>query len=173
MERVKMIDYDSANAEQKAAFREQVEKHGRMTNMKKTLLNHMPSFYVLMKWYELRDLTVKLIGEFSTNLFAYAVSDANDCLICSTFFRKILIDSGYDPDNLKLSETDAALYEFARAAATHAEVTEELFGRLKRYFDDSGIVLLTAFAGQMIATNLVNNMLKVPLDEYLVPYTKR
>ena len=35
---------------------------------------------------------------------------------------------------------------------------------------DNEIVILIAFAGQMIATNLFNNVLGVTIDEYLYPY---
>jgi len=48
-----------------------------------------------------------------------------------------------------------------------------LFAELKHLFTEYEIVTLTAFAGLMIATNLINNALKVELDEYLIQYTKR
>ena len=46
--RIHMIERDEANSEQKACYDGQVNEHGRITNMKKTLLNHVPSFKVLM-----------------------------------------------------------------------------------------------------------------------------
>ena len=47
-----------------------------------------------------------------------------------------------------------------------------MFSELKKFFTDEQIVTLTAFAGLMIATNLINNVLKVDLDGYLENYAK-
>lgn len=173
MPRVKMIEYDKANEVQRDEYDNQVAAHGRITNMKKTLLNHIPSFKILMEWYELRDMVANIVGSFATDVFAYSVSAENDCLICSTFFRRILKDNGYDPDNLKLQPREQLLADFGRACVGKAHVSDELFARMKERFGDSEIVLLTTFAGQMIATNLINTALQVPLDDYLTPYTKR
>lgn len=171
--RVKMVEYGECNAAQKAAYDGQIARHGKITNMKKTLLNHLPTFNILMEWYDLRDMVVEVVGEFATNVFAYAVSSENDCLICSTFFRKIIKDAGYDPDDLKLDASTQTLMEFGRACVGRPNVSDELFARMRAIWSEEQIVLFTGFAGQMIATNLVNTALKVPLDEYLVPYTKR
>ena len=37
-----------------------------------------------------------------------------DCLICSTFFRRLLIDAGEDPDALALDELDELIVDFGR-----------------------------------------------------------
>ena len=47
------------------------------------------------------------------------------------------------------------------------------FASIPGKFTDEQIVLLTAFAGMLIATNLINNALEVELDDCLQPYTKR
>jgi len=52
------------------------------------------------------------------------------------------------------------------------QVADELFARLRGYFEPAQVVALTAFGGMMIATNVVNNALRVDLDEYLFPYRK-
>ena len=172
--RIHMVERDEANSEQKACYDGQVNEHGRITNMKKTLLNHVPSFKVLMEWYPLKDDVVKVVGEFATYVYAHAISTENDCLICSTFFRRILKDAGRDPDNLVLDETEQLLVEYGRACVNHpVKVSDELFARMQARFSESEIVLLTAFAGMMIATNLINQALEVPLDEYLDIYVKK
>ena len=176
MTRITIPSYGSLSAEAKKEYDEQVQSHGRITNMKKTLLHSIPSFQVLMEWYPLRDEVVKIAGEFACNAYAYAISDDNDCLICSTFFRKLLQDSGHDPDNLDYQpdHDSALLMEYARACtAKPTEVSDALFERMRTRFSEEQIVLLTAFAGMMIATNLINNALNVPLDDYLMPYTQR
>ena len=95
----------------------------------------------------------------------------NDCLICSTFFRRLLIDDGEDPDALALDELDQLIVDLGRLLATDPHAVEpELRDRLDAHFDAAEIVLLTAFGAIMVATNVVNDALGVPLDGYLEPY---
>ncbi|MDR1905817.1 MAG: hypothetical protein LBQ27_02735 [Clostridiales bacterium] len=174
MSRISIPEYERLNAEAKKEYDNQIKKYGRITNMKKTLLHSLPSFRVLMEWYPLRDAVLKFVDELSFNVYAYAISYGNDCLICSTFFRKILRDSGQDPDNIKLDGDSVLLMEYAETCtAKPARVGDELFKKMRARFSEEQIVLLTAFAGMMIATNLINNTLDVELDDYLTSYTKK
>src|SRR5690554_6456537 len=100
MQRISMVEYADCTPLQKVLYDGQIQAHGRITNMKKTLLHSPLAFKVLMEWYPLRDRVVEFVGEFGTNVFCHAISTANNCLICSTFFRKILIDNKKDPHNL-------------------------------------------------------------------------
>ena len=68
-----------------------------------------------MEWYTLYDQLVPVIGDRAISLFSHAISEGNECLICSIFFRKILIDSGDDPDNPHLSDTEKLLVDFGGA----------------------------------------------------------
>lgn len=172
--RINMIERDAAKGDAAVCYDDQIKKHGRITNMKKTLLNDVDSFKVLMEWYPLRDKVAAIVGGFATDIFSYAISSANECLICSTFFRRIIKDNGRDPDDLTLDETENLLVEYGRACVSQpVKVNDELFAKLRARFEENEIVILTAFAGMMIATNLINNALDVPLDDYLTPYTKR
>ncbi|HHU43312.1 MAG: hypothetical protein QM214_04615 [Bacillota bacterium] len=174
MPRIPIVEYQNACLEAKIEYSKQIAKHGRITNMKKTLLHNVPAFKALMEWYTLRDEAAKFLNDFDINAFCHAISTHNNCLICSTFFRRLLIDAGYDPDNLVFEEKTQLLIDFGRACVNNPNtVDDELFQKLKKYFTDSQIVLLTAFAGMMIATNLINNVLDVELDDYLTSYTKR
>ena len=85
---IPMTDYDSAPPEVRAEYDDQIAKHGRITNMKRTLLQHVPSFRAYMEWYTLYDELKPVIGDRALSLFSYAISNGNHCLICSTFFRK-------------------------------------------------------------------------------------
>jgi alkylhydroperoxidase family enzyme len=144
-----------------------------MTNMKRTLLHALPAFKALMEWYPLRDTVQPFLGERLTTLYAHAISAETDCLICSTFFRRMLIQTGENPDRLRLDEREAAVLEFGRALAVSPhKVTDEVYRRLENYFTPPQIVVLTAFGALMVATNVVNNALDVELDEYLQPYRK-
>lgn len=174
MPRIQTVEYENANEEVKAQFDDQISRNGRITNMKKTLLHSLPAFHALMEWYPLRDSAKEFLSDREVNLFCHAISSQNSCLICSTFFRKILIDSGENPDNPVFSKREEVLIEFGRRCVTEPlNIDNKLFSQLKEFFNDQQIVLLTAFAGMMIATNLINNALKVDLDDYLESYTGR
>jgi hypothetical protein len=162
------------NDEQKALYDSQIAAHGRITNMKKTLLNSPLSFKVLMEWYPLRDAVCEFVDGLGVNAFCYAISNENDCIICSTFFRRLLISSGFDPDNLELDADNKLLWDFGRALVERPRnIPDTLFVELKKRYNEEQIVMLTAFGGMMIATNLINNALEVPLDGYLNDFTKK
>ncbi len=148
-----------------------VASGARMTNMKNTLAHDRVAFDALMSWYPLRDAVQPFLGERRTELFCHAVSVQSDCLICSTFFRRLLADRGEDPDDLRLDDADEVIVEFGRQLAKDAhDVSDDLFARLRERYDERQIVLLTAFGALMVATNIVNDALRVPLDGYLEPY---
>jgi alkylhydroperoxidase family enzyme len=173
MPRITPLEIEAAPADARAAAESHVRSHARMTNMKRTLLHSLPAFKALMEWYPLRDTVQPILGERLTTLFAHAISAETDCLICSTFFRRMLIQTGENPDRLKLDDRETAVLEFGRALAVSPfKVPNEIYQRLTTYFGPAQIVALTAFGALMVATNVVNNALEVDLDEYLQPYRK-
>ncbi len=174
MPRIHMVEHTEATGAVREAYDRTVREHGRITNMKRTLLRSLPAFDALMTWYPMRDAVAPFLGERLTDLFAHAISAESDCLICSTFFRRILIDNGEDPDAFSLDDREATVVAFGRCLAQPlARVPDELYARLARLFDEEQIVALTAFGAMMVATNIVNNALEVDLDDYLEPYRKQ
>jgi alkylhydroperoxidase family enzyme len=174
MARIKPLEYEEADAAMKAEYDRQSARNGRVTNLKRTLAHSPVAFRALMEWYALRDEVQPFLGERLTTLFAHAISSETDCLICSTFFRRILIDGGEDPDRLELDERAHAVVDYGRQLVKDPnQVSDDLYTRLARYFQPPEIVALTAFGGLMIATNVFNNALRVDLDEYLQPYRRR
>ncbi|GHV18007.1 hypothetical protein FACS189493_6720 [Spirochaetia bacterium] len=174
MSLVSMTEYETAGPDVKREYDDQIAKHGRITNMKRTLLHNVPSFHAYMEWYTLKDQLVPVIGERGVSLYSYAISSENDCLICSTFFRKILIDSGDDPDNPILSESEQFLMDFGRAISRDPHnIPAALYDTLQERYTTEQIVLLISFAGIMAATNLFNTVSKIPLDEVLYQYVKK
>lgn len=157
-----------------AAAHDAHQSVGRITNMKRTLLRSVPAFHALMEWYPLRDTVQPFLGDRLTTLFAHAVSSETECLICSTFFRRILIDSGEDPDALELDarESDVVAFGWALAVTPH-RVPDAVYDRVAVRFTDEQMVALVAFGALMVATNVVNNALGVPLDDYLQPYRRQ
>ncbi|MCU1439831.1 MAG: hypothetical protein JWP85_828 [Rhodoglobus sp.] len=169
-----MTTYDDLSPAGKAASDRQLELYGgRITTMKATLLSHVPSFTAYMQWYVLRDDLVPFIGERAVSLFSYAISDENGSLVCSVFFRRILIDNGEDPDNPQVTEAEQLLIDWGRLIArSPSAIPAAVYERLEATFNPQLRVLLVAFAGQMIATNLFTMVGKVPLDEELYDYRK-
>src|SRR3990170_446110 len=173
MPRIRPVEYAEASPAVRAAHDEVVREHGRITNMKRTLLHSLPAFQALMEWYALRDTVRPFLGDRLVDLFAHAISAENDCLICSTFFRRILLESGQNPDRPVLNEREEVVVEFGRRLAKpFARVPDDLFARLAATFTDEQIVALTAFGALMVASNVFNSALDVDLDGYLEPYRK-
>jgi len=165
---------EALEPQQQAAWNRFVERHpGRLTNMKAVLLHNLPAFEAYMEWYALADELAAHIGDRGVNLFSSAISEANECLVCSVFFRRILIDAGEDPDALVTTPEDDLLLEFGRAiATTPSAIPAELRARVEATWPAEVRLVLVAFAGQMVATNLLNTVGQVPLDTILYEYRR-
>ncbi len=142
--------------------------NGRITNMKATLGYSHIAFEAYMQWYPLYREVKEILGDRLSPIFAWAISEASDCPLCSTYFRKMIIESGENPEELILSENDRELLTFgAGISLKRGFITEEEFKPVRERFSDREIVILTAFAGIMIATNIFNNVIHTEIDEYL------
>ncbi len=151
----------------------QLLAHGRVTQMKRTLAHSPAGLVALMTWYPLRDEVTTFLGDRLTTLYAHAVSSETGCLICSTFFRRILIDAGEDLEALRLDDRDQAIIDYGVALTRdHSHVPQPVYDAAARHLTPAQMVALTAFGGMMIATNVVNNALRVDLDDYLEPYRR-
>src|SRR5215510_3718925 len=117
MPRIAPLEREQAAGEARAAFDEGVSRWGRMTNMKRTLLHSVPAYRALMQWYNLFDMVKAFLPERLAIIFAHAVSAESDCLICTTYMRRILIQWGENPDALQLDEKGEVLVAFGRAIA--------------------------------------------------------
>lgn len=165
---------DSLSDEATAARRHHLDAHGRpVTGTRARLLGHVPSFNAYMEWYTLKDELVPVIGERGVSLLAYAISDENGSDPCSLFFRKVLVEAGQDPDETIENDRDRLLVEFGRHIAhSPNDVPEAVYGRLAAEFSPTERVLLVAFSGLMVATNVFNAVGRVPVDEDLYPYRR-
>lgn len=173
MTRIDPRELAGAPAEIRVAAEAHERLPARITNMKRTLLHSLPAFDALMTWYPLRDRVAAFLGERATLVLAHAISVEADCLICSTFFRRILVERGEDPDALVLSEAEATLAELGRRLATPPhEISDDLYERATKGRSDEQIVDLMTFAAIMLATNVFNNALEVPLDQVLEPFRR-
>src|SRR3954447_6727763 len=171
MARIAPVDETSAPSGSQELAAAHVATGSRMTNMKWTLAHSPVALDALLQWYPLHDQVAPVLGERRTWLFCHAISTQAECLICSTFFRRLLIDAGEDPDALALDELDELVVEFGRRLADDPHgVDDELYAQLAERFSDQQLVLLTAFGAIMVATNVFNDALGVELDGYLHPY---
>src|SRR4051794_98388 len=171
MPRIPPLEREGTTGEARLTFDRELARFGRLTNMKRTLLHSPPSYRALMEWYPLFDTIKGFLGERLAIVFAHAISSESDCLICTTFMRRILINWGENPNELNLDEKGKLVVEFGRTLVGPGNrVPDELYRRLAGHFKAEQIVALTAFASLMVATNMINNILEVDLDEYLYEY---
>jgi hypothetical protein len=173
MPRIDPLPETAASEDLKAAWAQHIADYpgSRITNMKATLSHSPLAFDVYMQWYPLYHEVIGIVGNRSAYLFAHAISEASNCPLCTTFFRKIIIEHGEQPEDLNLTNDEQHLLNFGAAIAQNrGEVSDELYAPIKQRFIQTEIVVLIAFAGQMVATNLFNNVLQVNIDEYLYPY---
>jgi hypothetical protein len=173
MPRITPLPSDEATTDIQAAFAAHVADYpgSRITNMKATLGRSLLSFQVYMQWYPLYEEVKKIVGNRLAYLYAHAISEGANCPLCTTFFRRIIIDTGERPEDLVLTPHEQAVIDFGSAIAQNkGEIPDELYLPISEHYTDQQIVVLVAFAGQMIATNVFNNVLNVTIDEYLFPY---
>lgn len=171
MPRINPIEAETASTAEQELLDRIKAQYGRATNMKRTLAHDPTALEALLTWYPLHDAVLPLLGERLVHLFCYAISTKSDCVVCSTYFRRVLIEAGEDPQHFQLDPREAVVVAFGSQVAQDANhVSDELYQQLSEYFSPPQIVTLTAFAALMIATNVFNNALAVDLDDYLVPY---
>src|SRR5664279_4281278 len=171
MSRIPPLELSEAPPEVRTRYAGQIRKYGRVTNMKRTLAHEVPAYDALLTWYPLRDRVASFLGDRDTDIFAHAISVQNECVVCSTFFRRVFVENGENPDSLMLSERQTLLVEYGRQLARDPKaVGDALYESLACEFTPPQIVVLTAFGGLMIATNVVNDALRVDLDDELNAY---
>jgi hypothetical protein len=172
MARINPIDKKDVSPSLQQAFNDHVNRYNtRITNMKATLAHSIPAFEVYMQWYVLYEEIKKFLGERLAYLFAWSVSHAANCPLCTTYFRKIMIDRGENPEHLELTPFEKQVLDFGSATAVNqGYIDEEVYHKTAEHFNDEQMVLLVAFAGQMIATNIFNNVIETGIDEYLQEY---
>jgi len=95
MPRVLPLPDDKTPKETKTAYTQhKTIYNGRITNMKATLGHSFIAFQAYMEWYPLYEEVKRILDKRLSPLFAWSISEAADCPLCSTYFRKNIIDSG-------------------------------------------------------------------------------
>jgi alkylhydroperoxidase family enzyme len=172
MARIAPLEFATATAGELATLRSIGEQGaGTATNMKRTLARSPAALRALLQWYPLRDEVAVFLGERGVRLYCLAISTGTTCPLCTTYFRRELIDAGEDPAALRIEEPLATVVEFGAALASNPHgIADALWARLAAAYDNKQLVLLTAFGTLMIATNVFNNALRVDIDASLQAY---
>jgi hypothetical protein len=172
MARIGPISDNDISPSLRQAFQKHVKDYNaRITNMKATLGHSLLAFDVYMEWYPLYEEVEKILGKRLAYLFAYSISNASDCPLCSTFFRKIIIEAGEKPENLQLTTSEQRVIDLGSSIAKQrGHIGDDVFNEVAAQYDKEEMVLLIAFAGQMIATNIFSNVTDTDIDEYLFDY---
>ena len=157
---ISLVDIKTAPAD----IREAAEKHLAKGNEKRTLLHNRVAFEALEGMsYAVSAELKKFVGSRAANLFEYALSLENDCLVCSTYYRVAMKKLGIDNlDEVELTDDERLLIEYARAIANdHKHIPDDLLQRLLDRLGEEGLVVLTTMAMFMIGNNYFNDILRV------------
>jgi alkylhydroperoxidase family enzyme len=142
-----------------------LEAQGGLTNMQKALLVDYRTFLAYRAWHESWESLVDALGITDATIFAHAISRTGSCLLCSLFFVSDLRGLGIDPNDFKPDARQQVLIDFAQSIVLDpTNVSDELFERVRKHFDEHAIVVLVGFAGQMIAGNTFNSVLHIDVD---------
>ncbi len=172
MPRLLPLPLNHLSPETAAAFDKHVQDHhSRITNMKATMGRSVLVFDIYMRWYDLYERVKDIVGARAAYLFAHAISLGSNCPLCTMYFRKVIIDNGENPSQLVLSDSEQELLDFGNAIASkNGEVSNVIYDAVNSRYSEAELVVLVGFAGQMIATNIFNNVFEVEIDDYLAPY---
>lgn len=169
---VSRIDLTNISSEVRDVIEGHKAKGYRITNMKETLLHSVTSFQSLEDGvYNLQEELEKYLDKRTVVIFGYAISSNDDCIICSNYFKKILIDNGIDYNTFEFSDDELLLIQFAKEFVENkAHVSDGVLDKLGKRFDEKQLVEITSFAALLVANNYFNNALRVELDDYLLEY---
>ena len=164
MPRISVIDPENSSSEVQAAIANHLGQGYRLTNEKLTLLHNVTAFEALeAQSYAVDRELQRLVGKRAADFFEYAISVENDCIVCTTYFGKLLRSMGIENfERFAFTPEEELMIEYGRAIAKNPKrIPDELFERLRTVFDEETIVVMTTMAVFMIANNVFNDALQV------------
>lgn len=172
MPRIAPLETREQSSEIRIAFiQHKTIYNSRITNMKATLGHSPTAFKVYMQWYPLFEELKVILGDRLATLFAFRISEASDSQFYITYFRKKIIESGEHPDNILVSEKEQQLLALGAAIVSNSgHISDDIYAPIREQYSDEDIVVITAFAGIMIAGSIFNNVIDTEIDEHLIPY---
>lgn len=165
MAHVKLVSRDDLSPEGQQRWDAEIVRSGAdPTHMKRALLNHLPTYDALMNWYPLYGEIERIVGKRGAVVYSFAISTQNECLLCTTYFRRALRERGEDINGRDFTEIEDDLAEFGRSLTRQHRSDPELVRRLIERYGEEGIVALVGFGILMIGNNITNSFLNVELD---------
>jgi len=158
---------DELTPDAAAAAREFLATHpGPLSNLDRVLLGSASVFTSYTSWFALRDELIPFLGERAVNLFCFAISDGYPAPYPTTFFRRELELNGDDPLDPQVTEAERLLIDWGRALGAGAASTPAaLRDAVEQTFQPKLRLLLTAFAGLMVAVCIVTVVGQVPNND--------
>ena len=167
--RIAPLEQDDLSPIEEKDWQELVDQ-GHLTNMQKTIIRDHATYVAYAAWHDSWRRLVEIVGLRAATVYAHAVSEVNDCQLCSLYFVADLRKLGIEPSSFTATPQEEVLTAFGRQFVQDATViSDELFARLHQFWNDDEIVAIVGFAGQMVATNDFNSAIGVELDERLLP----
>jgi alkylhydroperoxidase family enzyme len=165
------IDDPALDAPTCEAIAEEKARAGRVTNMKRYLLRSLPAYRLFSDVLPLKSSLRQAIGDRAVSVFSHAISENANCLLCSTYFRKALKEHGVSPQEFQPTDVEALLITLARQMTERGEGEERnVLPALQQRFGERTVVEIVAYGAAMLATNVLNTTLGVPLDDDLKPF---
>jgi hypothetical protein len=90
------------DAATRAAIAEEKGRAGRVTNMKRYLLQSLPAYRLFSDVLPLKSSLRQSIGDRAIAVFSHAISENASCLLCSTYFRRALKDQVFHQETSSL-----------------------------------------------------------------------
>ncbi len=169
---ISRITPSTASAEALRAMAEHKAKGHRITNMKEILCHNAIAFEALEGGtYAVKSELFDRIGVRAVQVFGFALSNANECMICGNFFKKIIVDMGIDWNTFEFSDEEKDLIGFAEALHEDPNhVPDDVYEALQARYDEETMVVLVTYACMLLANNYFNNIVGTEVDDYLKPY---
>lgn len=158
--------------EVRAAAEAEIARAGRLTNMKSVLLHALPAFRLFAAVLPLKDSLRATLGARAIDVYSHAISEGTGCLLCSLYFVRALRAHGVDPAAFAPTPDEALLIELGRHLAAHrgGGPPPAAAAALAARHGQAVAVAAVAYGAAMVATNLFNTALGIPIDDDLAPF---
>jgi hypothetical protein len=119
-----------------------------------------------IRLYPLYAEVEKILGKRLAALYAYTISMASECTVCAAFFRKMIGTAHEHPHHADLTDMERDLLEMGKCIVKYQRnINDRLFDRVSSRYSKAEMVTLVAFAGQMIAAAVFNNVIETDIHE--------
>lgn len=167
MARVKKIDPEKASPEVKKLIQEHLAKGYRLTNEKLELLHSPASFLAIEESsYAVDRELQQIVGKRAADIYEYAISVQNDCIVCTVYFKKLLESEGIDINHFEFTDDENLLVEYGQALAKDPmHIPSELKDRMQKRFNDREFVVITSMGIMMLANNYFNEIMETEPEQ--------